>query len=415
MRTLVVPQLRLPPRVTRQLPTPAIILGKSLTDQEVAGFQHLADLSNGHAYHDLPTSLAALPDEMPALWRAASRQTPLEWERQFIDSFVQLTGLHSLRKLSFCRPCPTASNSIDLCGALLRRRGWVTALVEPTFDNLALLLARREVELCAISEDTIFEANPQTIQDWLLQSGVKALFLVSPTNPSGRCLSPDRLDMIASVCAKSGVTLILDCCFRLYNRDPYDDIDILLKNKTSFLAFEDTGKTLPTLDTKASLIYASHDIAGELEKLYNEIYLCCSGLSLALLSRGFDLMRVVGLEASLWRFVDQRRSRLRAALPGSGLRVASESVHSVIGLEWLTFDVPEFNDIQVCALLESHGLAALSGRQFYWASSHKKSHQYRIRFSMMKEEYRFARALRILNELRIRGGLFVANSIGPIN
>ncbi|GGB11230.1 hypothetical protein GCM10011491_43950 [Brucella endophytica] len=201
------------------------------------------------------------------------------------------------------------------------------------------------------------------------------------------------------------MTLVLDCSFRLFNRAPYDDIEIFLRNKTRFLAFEDSGKTLPTLDTKASLIYASDDLAADLEELYSEVYLCSSGLTLALLARSYDLMQEVGLEAGLWRFVDQRRSRLRAALPGTGLRVAPESIHSMIGLEWLTFDAPEFNDVQVCALLKAHGLAALTGRQFYWSSSHQKAHQYRIRFSMMKEEYRFSRALQILGDLRVNGGL----------
>jgi aspartate/methionine/tyrosine aminotransferase len=406
MRTLVVPQLRQQLVAARSVPLMATVAGKSLTEQEVAGFQHVADLSNGHAYHELPTSLATLPDEMPALWRAASRQTPIEWEKCFIDSFVKLSGVNSLRNLAFCRPCPTASNSIDLCAALLRRRGWVTALVEPTFDNLALLLRRREVALYAISENMIFEASLQVLEDWLRQRQANALFLVSPSNPSGRCLSPQRLHMISALCTRLDVTLVLDCCFRLFNRAPYDDLEILLNSKTRFIAFEDTGKVLPTLDTKASLIYASDDLAADLEELFNEVYLCNSGISLALLTRCFDLMRAVGLEASVWRLVDQRRSRLRAALPGTGLRVAPESVHSVIGLEWLAFDTPEFNDLQVCALLETYGLVALSGRQFYWSSSHDKAHQYRIRFSMMKEEYRFSRALKVLGDLRVNGGLF---------
>lgn len=404
MRSLVVPQLRPQLVASRSVPLMAIV-AKSLTDQEIAGFQHVADLSNGHAYHELPASLATLPDEMPELWRAASQQTPIEWEKCFIDSFVKLSGVNSLRKLAFCRPCPTASNSIDLCGALLRRRGWVTALVEPTFDNLALLLRRREVALHAISEKMIFEASLQDLEDWLRQGKMNALFLVSPSNPNGRCLSPKRLDMISALCSRLDITLILDCCFRLFNRAPYDDLEILLNNKTRFIAFEDTGKTLPTLDTKASLIYASDDLAADLEELYNEIYLCASGISLALLARCFDLMRAVGLEASVWRFVDQRRSRLRAALPGTGLRVAPESVHSMIGLEWLAFDTQEFNDVQVCALLESYGLAALSGHQFYWSSSHDRVHQYRIRLSLMKEEYRFSQALKVLGDLRVNGGL----------
>nr|WP_280176115.1 aminotransferase class I/II-fold pyridoxal phosphate-dependent enzyme [Xenorhabdus budapestensis] len=280
-------------------------------------------------------------------------------------------------------------------------------MVEPTFDNLALILRRRGVPpLCAISESMVFDAEPQELQQWLKNNRIDILFIVSPTNPSGRCLSVQRLDIISSLVHRLGITLALDSSFRLYNRELFDDVDILLRNQTRFIAFEDTGKTIPTLDTKASLIYSSADLAKELEELYNEVYLCCSGLSLALITRSFELAKDAGLENVLWHLVDQRRSRLRSALVGTGLSVAPESMHSVTGLEWLTFDAKEYNDLQVCTLLEEYGIATVSGRQFYWASSFLAEHQSRVRLSMMKPEHNFERALQILRLLGNQGGLF---------
>ncbi|MBR8127423.1 aminotransferase class I/II-fold pyridoxal phosphate-dependent enzyme [Burkholderia ambifaria] len=372
---------------------------QSLTEQEVLGFQCFADLSSGHAYHELPVALATLPDEISMLWREAAEQTPKEWEQRFIAAFCAMSGVHSIAQLPFCRPCPTASNSIELAAAMLRRRRLPTALVEPTFDNLALLLHRREVALHAIDERLIFDDMAiNRLEQHLVSSGAGALFIVSPSNPTGRCLTPTHFSAIAELCARYGVVLVIDSSFRMYNRDLFDDVALLLRSGVSFIAFEDTGKSFPTLDTKASLIYASPDLANELETLYNEVYLCASGISLLLLSRAFERTQHAGIDSVLWSLVDQRRMLLRAALAGSGLYTAPESLHSVIGLEWMTVGLDAVTDIEVCSRLDAMGVAALTGRQFFWASQDQPGSHRRIRLSMMKPARRFNAALRILEQ-----------------
>jgi aspartate/methionine/tyrosine aminotransferase len=371
----------------------------SLTEQEVRGFQRFADLSSGHAYHELPAALATLPDELATLWREATEQTPKEWEQRFIAAFCAMSGIRPIAELPFCRPCPTASNSIELVAAMLRRRRLPTALVEPTFDNLALLLHRREVPLHAIDERLIFDDTAiDALEQQLVTSGVGALFIVSPSNPTGRCLTSGHFSEIAELCMRYGVMLVIDSSFRMYNRDLFDDVALLLRSGVSFIAFEDTGKSFPTLDTKASLIYASPDLASELETLYNEVYLCASGISLLLLSRAFERTHEAGIDNVLWSLVDQRRMQLRAALAGSGLCTARESLHSVIGLEWLTTGSDAWTDIDVCNYLDAMGIAALTGRQFFWASQDQPGSQRYIRLGMMKPARRFNAALRILEQ-----------------
>ncbi|WP_261546130.1 aminotransferase class I/II-fold pyridoxal phosphate-dependent enzyme [Burkholderia multivorans] len=372
---------------------------QSLTEQEVLGFERFADLSSGHAYHELPEPLATLPDEIAHLWREAAEQTPKDWEQRFIAAFCAMSGVHSIAQLPFCRPCPTASNSIELVAAMLRQRRLSTALVEPTFDNLALLLHRREVALHAIDERLIFDDTTiDQLEQHLVSSEAGALFIVSPSNPTGRCLTPTHFSAIAELCVRYGIVLVIDSSFRMYNRDIFDDVASLLRSGVSFIAFEDTGKSFPTLDTKASLIYASPDLANELETLYNEVYLCTSGISLLLLSRAFERTQQAGIDSVLWSLVDQRRMLLRAAFAGSGLYTAPESLHSVIGLEWLTTGSDGLTDIDVCGRLDAMGVAALTGRQFFWASQDRPASQRRIRLSMMKPTRRFNAALRILEQ-----------------
>jgi len=232
-----------------------------------------------------------------------------------------MSGIRPIAELPFCRPCPTASNSIELVAAMLRRRRLPTALVEPTFDNLALLLHRREVSLHAIDERLIFDDTAiDALEQQLVTSGVGALFIVSPSNPTGRCLTSGHFSEIAELCMRCGVMLVIDSSFRMYNRDLFDDVALLLRSGVSFIAFEDTGKSFPTLDTKASLIYASPDLASELETLYNEVYLCASGISLLLLSRAFERTHEAGIDNVLWSLVDQRRMQLSVSSLPTGAR-----------------------------------------------------------------------------------------------
>lgn len=390
------------------LPDPCISrrTSLSLTDQEILGFGKVADLANGHAYHDLPPALLSAITELPTLWRDASRLSPLDWERGYRAAFARLAGLPGLTALRFCRPCPTASNSIDLVSALLRQQNRRTLLVQPTFDNLALLLRRRGVAVEPIAESVLFDISAHDALDRiLLGQGAAALFLVSPTNPTGRCMDAATLAALAALCARRQILLVIDACFRLFDRNPIDDLAILQASGVSFLVFEDTGKCFPTLDTKASLIYGSDDIAADLEAIYNEVYLCCSGLSLAFLTRLFELTSAAGLHSTLWSFVDQRRMRLRAALVGTGLTPAPESFHSVIGLEWLDCRPAGMSDVDACESLGRLGIAAVTGRQFFWADPDAPLHQHRLRLSMMKTRRCFDGGLLLLERLRDAGGL----------
>lgn len=378
----------------------------SLTDLEIIGFGMAADLASGHAYHDLPAVLLPVVGELPQLWRDACKATPLELEASFKASFARLSGLSGLNRLRFCRPCPSASNSIDLVATLLRDQQRRTLLVEPTFDNLALLTKRRGVSIAAIDEESLFDPKAHhRLVKRLERDRIGALFMVSPTNPTGRCMDAETLTQLAQICRRRDVLLVMDASFRLFNRNPADDLDILQKSDVSFVVFEDTGKTFPTLDTKVSLIYGSDDIGAQLETLYNEVYLCTSGIALALLTRVVDLAYSAGLNAAVWSIVDQRRMELRASLVGTGLAPARETFQSVVGVEWLDCEESGLNDVEVCEQLGRLGVAAVTGRQFFWASQDDPRKQSRVRMSMMKPRQSFAAAISAFELLRCIGGL----------
>ena len=200
---------------------------------------------------------------------------------------------------------------------------------------------------------------------------------------------------IAELCARYGVVLVIDSSFRMYNRDLYDDVALLLRSGVSFIAFEDTGKSFPTLDTKASS-FTHRRIWRTVSKLCTTRYIYASGISLLLLSRAFERTRQLGIGSVLWSMVDQRRMLLRAALAGSGLHTSKAFTRLLTGMAVYWFRRTERH--RGMRPPGAMGVAALTGRQFFWASQDRPRNQRHIRLSMMKPSRRFNAALRILEQ-----------------
>ena len=66
----------------------------------------------------------------------------------------------------------------------------------------------------------------------------------------------------------------------------YDDVALLLRSGVSFIAFEDTGKSFPTLDAKASLIYSSPDLAKRSRNFVQRgIFMCLGYIAAVAIAR----------------------------------------------------------------------------------------------------------------------------------
>lgn len=371
---------------------------KTLTDFEQAGLHSNFCLADGHAYQDLHPAFTHIIDSLPQIWHDASNYSIPEAELRFNNHYASFINAPVLNNFKNFNICPTASNSIDLIAAVLKNLQLTAVLVEPTFDNLALLVKRRGVPLSPIQDTLLFEAaelnaieeNLPTLKNY------DVLFLVHPNNPTGLVLSENGFKNIVNFCKKHNMLIVIDNCFRVYRRTNFCDYSILIESSVSFIAFEDTGKVWPTQDMKASLIYYSDDLKKIIKELYNEIYLCVSNFSLAILSSFFDETAKVGLKQTIWDVVDSRRILLRKALAGSVLSVTNESINSTLPVEWLKYDHTDKNDIIICQELKRLNLAVLPGRQFYWNSSNSHNNQSNIRVSLMKRETIFSTGLDIL-------------------
>lgn len=373
------------------------VAGATLTDHEVAGLASLYNLADGHAYHHYTEAFPYLPTRLADLWRECEDVPVPVMERSFLEAFAELVGCPSAKLTSRFKITPTASNSIDLVAALLAQRSATTALIEPTFDNLALLLRRRGVSLLPLPDADLTRASTNDCLGPLLDGiSCGAVFLVSPNNPTGTSMTRPDLESLASHCRANDRLLVIDRCFRCYERAAFDDLSILVASGVSFVLIEDTGKVWPTHDLKASILLYSADVADELEALYNEFYLCHSRFALAVLRECLLDAGRNGLPMAIWSKVVWRRKLLRESLKRTPIRIAAGAEGSTLPVEWLDCSATGLTDLQIAAILRDRGITVLPGRQFFWASSGSPEHQSFIRVAMMKPSEVFRESVRRL-------------------
>jgi aspartate/methionine/tyrosine aminotransferase len=362
-----------------------------LTEIEALGLASQHDMANGHASHELAPTQKRIIDRLPELWRQGAHQKSRDAELRFKDAFRKLAESPSLTKYEHFKICPTASSSIDTVASWLAENKIKTALIEPTFDNLYLILKRRGVDLTPLPEESLHSG------DFKVQfAHVDALFLVNPNNPTGRVLSRSQFTEIVSWCAEYGKILILDNTFRFFAPQTFDAYQILFDSQVTFLSIEDTGKVWPTQEIKASLIFCSSNVIKDISIIYDEIFLCHSNFALGILSEFLLDAHQRGLDEAVWKEVAWRRQLFRNAVEGTVLNVHADSVASTLSVEWISIQNHFKDDLALAEHFNSQNLVLLPGRQFYWSKRGEHAHTNSVRFALLKPKHEFLNAIDVL-------------------
>ena len=377
-----------------------------LTEIEALGLASRHDLANGHASQELAPSQQRIIDSLPELWMKASHMKSSEAGLMFKNAFCLLAKTPSLSQYEKFKICPTASNSIDTVAAWLSEQQMHTALIEPTFDNLSLILKRRGVQLTSVPESALHAHSSESATSDSgnfreLLAAVDAVFLVNPNNPTGNVLTQHQFTSIVEWCAVNHKVLILDNTFRFFVPQTYDMYQILLDSGVTFLSIEDTGKVWPTQEVKASLLVTSANIFKEVDIIYDEIFLCHSNFALAILTEFLLDAHARGLEEAVWKAVAERRAKFRSHIEGTILEIHPDAVFSTISVEWVRIKEGFATDLDLVAHFKEHNLVFLPGRQFYWNSNGAIGTILCARFALLKPEEEFSSALSVFaNELK---------------
>jgi aspartate/methionine/tyrosine aminotransferase len=346
-----------PPMETKNAP-------QSLTEFEVIGLKTPYDFANGHAYHDLSQAFDPVMNDLQAIWADAKQKPIAVMEERFKKAIADIIPSPMLGDHAHYSLFPTASNSIDAVSAWLKSKNYKAGLIEPVFDNLYLLLKRRQVPLTPIYEQDFI--NLDVLEAKIKLNDLDALLLVSPNNPTGFQLTIEEFKAVCALCEKMGVTLILDATFGFYSRNGYDEYQILADTGIEYIVVEDTGKTWPTQELKVSLMAYSSSIAPAMREIYEEVYLCHSNFSVGLLSCLIEHTVKEGLVNTVWKEVDRRREKLAAALDGTGMTMNISNRAVPLPLAWVNCTATGLTDLEVIDAMKVHHIALLPGRFFYW-------------------------------------------------
>lgn len=365
----------------------------NLTELEVFGLSAQYNLADGHSYISAEKHFNTVLSELPALWRSAVEVPIPEMENLFKNKFAEYFSLDGLSQHTHFSICPTASNSIDIVGAWARSMNYKIGLVEPTFDNLAQLLRRREVELEAISEVVL--ADLVLLEDVINKKQIDALFLVNPNNPTGVVIDTVGMSRIVDLCSRLDVVLILDTSFRFCHKTSVDEYALLLEKGCSFIVLEDTGKQWPTLDTKASLLSYSANLERDIRNIYEEIYLCCSNFSLRVIIAFIDETQRRGGLPYMQSIISKNIEIAKAALEDSPVTIEAVEPRSTMTVMWLSIEKTGLSDLDLTEYLASYSVAVLPGRYFFWNSHNEAGHN-RIRIALFKPDDEFGPSIQCL-------------------
>jgi aspartate/methionine/tyrosine aminotransferase len=352
----------------------------ALTEFEFDGLSARYGFADGHAYQDTDTPQERILDTLPELWRKAATSRQREVETDFANASFGLANQVSMIGSDNYRVCTSASQSIDLACSWLSRNGMRIALLEPTFDNLALIVRRWNIPITPIPEADLLRRPFGELVDPGL---IDAVFLVNPNNPTGSILSIDKAKEVISWCVAHQKVMVWDFCFRYFDPSIIDFYELLISSGVKFIAIEDTGKTWSTMDMKASIIAYSASLKSQIDDVFYEIFLGVSPFTLTVVTEFIEDTRLRGLEGTLWKTVRHHRDLFREAIVGSVLSIEPKALHSTLALEWLRLDHPEMDDLKFTKYLAGYGVACLPGRFFFWNSSDSRGHK-NVRFSLLK-------------------------------
>jgi len=345
---------------------------ETLTAYEVEGLSAPCNLADGHA------KLRPIAQKLSRRHIAAlAAVDPQGQEKHFLEIIGSFAGERfDQRGLVLF---PSASLAIDTIAKFLAATGRrQVALLEPTFDNIALLLKRAGLGLTAVRESTtdIYEACLDH----------DALFLVSPNNPTGWHPEPPFWDALGEHLTATQTLLIVDRTFRFFL--PVDaGLNELAATNPLVITIDDTGKTWSTLECKVSF-------AGTLRRSYlalireiaEEIVLNVSPLSLELC---IQTMRLERGATRISTSILQNQETMASALRDCGFQNYRGSLSFLLVQATATA-----TGSGLVEDLLAEGVATLPLAKFYWNSGANPPNT--VRMSLARPPETVAKAADIL-------------------
>lgn len=333
---------------------------RDLTQLEIPRLPETYNLTDGHAHRPLDKNEQAIVEGLSQLFAAAEREQQPELEREYIQSFYNLTRQTVDNQKTHYMLLPSASISLEIVANFIRLNNMDLALTEPCFDNLANIFKRHNIPLEPIPDTCLEMDNLGGLLDALHS---KAVCVVSPNNPTGISYTKANFEQLVRFCKLRKKLLILDTSFRAYRPadDIFDEYRILQENDLDYIVIEDTGKTWPTKELKVSVLAVSPAIYDQIYGIYTDFIYHHSPFVIKLVSKFIQNSMTDKLN-SVHDLITSNREALYEAIAGTFLEPADKPYSSVA---WLAIK----NDLtatEMTTRLAQSGVFVLPGNYFFW-------------------------------------------------
>jgi aspartate/methionine/tyrosine aminotransferase len=316
------------------------------------------NLTDGHARLELTTEQAAVVARIPEMFAVASHRPFPDIEtaahRAFLDAIGQRSAPVGTGRILSCYSSTLATDIV----ARALPAGTLTAVLHPTFDNIADLFVTRGLKLVPFSEERLLG------QDWP-GSPVKAIVVTHPNNPTGLVTPEGHLRSLAEHAVRHGQTVIIDASFRGQVREAqYDSYAVLDAAGTDWIVLEDTGKLWPMHELKIGMLAYSERTKLPIERAFSESLLAASPV----------VLQLVGALAADWvdggyerarTLLERNRAVVRETIVPAGLRLADPGSRISVARISLPADGPD-SSVLYKGMLE-RGVHVLPCAPFYWA------------------------------------------------
>jgi aspartate/methionine/tyrosine aminotransferase len=338
---------------------------RTLTAYEKVALDSPINLSDGHA-HQLPSPVQAkFIAQMCDLFADSGRQTQADAQRRFLTSFFDFAAGTSVSTQIIDRAliCYSASMACEVLANMFRaERRRTLHVIEPTFDNIPSILRRHEIDLVSVPESDLDSEIPLS----MVPDG-GTLFLVTPNNPTGKCLNYNWWRGATSEAARRSITLVFDCAFRLFDESMrWNQYDLLDRSGASFMVIEDMGKCWPSQDLKVGLLVSSPDLYPALERIHDDFLLNVSPFVLNFLTGFLSISAEQGSHSvDIQELARMNRGILQSHFLSAPVRFMDQC--PTMGVSWLELDAELPSASVVCERLAARGVHVLPGRPFYWS------------------------------------------------
>lgn len=244
---------------------------KDITQHEIEALKHDYNVSDAHTHQTQSPTQKEIVARLPELWYESETLKYADIEKRFIQKFFEFRKQPTALQNNTFLVAYSASVSTAIIAHYLARKNLTIAVIEPCFDNLVDILKLGNSALESLPEKVLFSSDD--IYKSLEKSvQADAIYITDPNNPTGRSLSVKGregwVDLVR-FCKDYNKLLVLDLCFTPFlhttpNYKHFDLYELLESSGISYITLEDTGKSWPIQDMKASILKSSKDVYEEL-------------------------------------------------------------------------------------------------------------------------------------------------------